>query len=76
MVSSLKISLQIYYLLSELEQQIQGSHYKNPMDVNHLLNHPEKEEVFYTPTEEDIINDITRQNNDSVVEIDDDDDES
>ena len=44
------------------------------MDINHLLNQPEKEEVCYTPTEEDIINDITRQNNDGVVEIDDDDD--
>ncbi|KAK3182675.1 hypothetical protein Dsin_029961 [Dipteronia sinensis] len=43
------------------------------MDVNHLLNHPAEEEVCYTPTEEDIINDITRQNNDGGVEIDDDD---
>ena len=32
--------------------------------------------MCYTPTEEDIINDITRQNNDGVVEIDDDDDDS
>ena len=32
--------------------------------------------MCYTLTEEDIINDITRQNNDSVVEIDDDNDNS
>ena len=61
--------------MSELEQQIQSFHYCNPMDVNHLLNHPAEEKMCYTPTEEDIINDITRQNNDGVVEIDDDDDD-
>ncbi|KAK3222195.1 hypothetical protein Dsin_009220 [Dipteronia sinensis] len=43
------------------------------MDVNHLLNYPAEEEVCYTPTEDNIINDITRQNNDSMIEIDDDD---
>ena len=32
--------------------------------------------MCYTPTEKDIISDITRQNNDGVVEIDDDDDDS
>ena len=46
------------------------------MDVNHILNHPTEEEVCYTPTEKYIINDITRQNNDGVVEIDDDNDDS
>ena len=35
-----------------------------------------EEEVCYTPTEEDIINDITRQNDEGVVEIDDDKDDS
>ena len=30
--------------------------------------------MCYTPTEEVIINDITRQNNDDMVEIDNDDD--
>jgi len=67
--------LQIY-LLSELEQQIQSFRYRNPMNVNHLLNHPVKEKACYTPTEDNIINDITRQNNDGVIEIDDDDDDS
>ena len=43
------------------------------MQVNHQLNRLAKEELCYTPTKEDI-NDITRQNNDGVVEIDDDDD--
>ena len=62
-------------VMSELEQQIQSFHYSYPLDVNHLLKHPTEEEVCYTPTEEDIINDITRQNNDGVVEIDDDDDD-
>ena len=32
--------------------------------------------MCYTPTEKDIINDITRQNNDGVVKIDDDNDDS
>ncbi|KAI9178030.1 hypothetical protein LWI28_021870 [Acer negundo] len=32
--------------MSELEQQIQSFHYSNPMDVNHLLNHPAEEEVL------------------------------
>ena len=27
-------------VMSELEQQIQNFHYKNHMDVNHLLNYP------------------------------------
>ena len=45
------------------------------MDASHLLKHPMKE-VCYTRTEEDIINDITRQNNESVVKIDDDADDS
>ena len=62
--------------MSELEHQIQSFHYSNPMDVNHLLNHPAEEEVCYSPTEEDTINDITRKNNDCVIEIDDDDDDS
>ncbi|KAK3199146.1 hypothetical protein Dsin_022561 [Dipteronia sinensis] len=43
---------------------------------NHQLNHLAVEQVCYTPTEEDIIKDITRQNNDDVVEINDDDDDS
>ncbi|KAK3184982.1 hypothetical protein Dsin_032268 [Dipteronia sinensis] len=46
------------------------------MDVNHLLNHQTEEDVCYTQTEEDIINDITMQNNNGVVEIDDGDDDS
>ena len=32
--------------------------------------------MCYTPTEHDIINDITRHNDDGLVEIDDDDDNS
>ncbi|KAK3218685.1 hypothetical protein Dsin_012655 [Dipteronia sinensis] len=63
-------------VMSELEQQIQSFHYSNHMDVNHLLNHSVEEEVRYTPTKKDIIHDITRQNKDGVVEINDDDDDS
>ena len=62
--------------MSELEQQIQNFHYKNHMDVNHLLNYPTEKEVCYIPTEEDIINDITRQNNNGIEKINDDDDDS
>ncbi|KAK2643568.1 hypothetical protein Ddye_025331 [Dipteronia dyeriana] len=56
--------------LTELPNHIQ---LKNTI-VHYLpLN---EEEVCYTPTEDDIINDITRHNNDGVVDIDDDDNDS
>ncbi|KAK2651810.1 hypothetical protein Ddye_011666 [Dipteronia dyeriana] len=46
------------------------------MGVNYLLNHMVVKEACYTHTEEYAIKDITRWNNNGVVEIDDDDDDS
>ena len=60
-------------VIEELRGQSCSLHYNNPMDINFLLNHPDKEQVSYVPTEEEI---LARIANPVPLAEDDDDDDS
>ncbi|KAL6550008.1 hypothetical protein OROMI_020496 [Orobanche minor] len=50
--------------------------YKNPMDVNQLLDFPAEQEICYTPTEQDIIDTMMSRSNKNASEVDEEDDDS
>ncbi|KAL6498035.1 hypothetical protein OROGR_028432 [Orobanche gracilis] len=63
-------------IVQELNSLIRNMRYKNPMNVNELLDFQAEQEVCYTPTEQDIVNTIISQSDKKASEVDEDDDDS
>ncbi|KAL6561975.1 hypothetical protein OROGR_002982 [Orobanche gracilis] len=63
-------------IVQELNSLIRNMRYKNPMNVNELLDFQAEQEVCYTPTEQDIVDTIISQSDKKASEVDEDDDDS
>lgn len=63
-------------VMQELNGLIRSMQYKNPMDVNHLLDFPAEQEVCHTPTEQEIVDTIISQSDKNASKVDEDDDDS